>query len=122
MKALGVKIKQPKLTAATSEESDDKEQFPCLRFNGKQAAIVDLSKCRYGEEYEMTIRVKATSIGGSNYPGSGNDEEHPAVEFDVIAASEPEEIESEAEDEGDDEEYEKPKTKIERGPKDAGMM
>lgn len=124
LKNMGVKVKEPKMGVATAfeDESEEREVYPSLRFNGKEAAIIDLSQCKYGEEYEMTIHVKCTSIGGANYPGSGNSEDEPSVEFDVIAASEPAEIENEAEDA--DEEEEEPKRKPKQrvvGPEEMGL-
>lgn len=92
-------------------------QYPSLRFNGEQAAKGGLGDCEYGEEYTITLRVKATSIGGSMYPGSGNEKDKPAMEFDVLACDPP----KEAEDESEEEEYSKPRNKIEMGPKDGGM-
>ncbi len=119
MKDMGVKVEEPK--AVAPESTEEREVYPSLRFNGKEAAIIDLSQCRYGEEYEMTIHVKCTSIGGANYPGSGNSEDEPPVEFDVLAASEPREIESEVEDEGEEEEPQrKPKQRV-VGPEEMGL-
>lgn len=115
---------QKKAEAISSSEPEN-PQYPSLRFNGEQAKKAGLTNCRFGEEYEITVRVKATRIDGSySYPGSGIHKDEPAVEFDVLTCDEPKEVESKEEDKGEkeEEEYERPKTKIERGPKEAGML
>lgn len=105
---------------AAQDSTEESPQYPSLRFNGEQADKAGLSECKYGEEYEITIRVKASRIDGSmSYPGSGDSREKPEVQFDVLACDPPKEVEGDAEDKDDKpdvEEYEKPKSKIELGP------
>jgi hypothetical protein len=103
------KSEKDTVPAAVNEDSDP--QYPSLRFNGQQASKAGLTDCRFGEEYEITIRVKATRIDASStYPGSGVDKDKPAVEFDVLACDEPQEVKKE--------EGRGPKVK---GPKEAGV-
>lgn len=116
-----------------SAEQDQKPIFPTLSMNGEQAKKAGLTKCAHGDEYEITIRLKATRIGGYDYPGGG-ESEAPPMEFEVLSAGDPKMVESEAseneseeeeasEGESDDEskEYAKPKGKIEMSPKAAGF-
>lgn len=124
LKDVGVKSETPDSMLGAPDSTDDqpKEVYPSLRFSGKEAAIIDLKECKYGDEYEMTIRVRCTSIGGLSYPG-GSEEDKPAVEFDVLAASEPSEIKGKSEPEKKDK-YEQPKKKAKQrvvGPKEMGM-
>jgi hypothetical protein len=98
---------------STGEDGEPKPQYPSLRFNGHQAEKGKLTKCTFGEEYEMTIRVRATGIGGNQWERDSDDK--PAVEFEVLSSSDPKEIEaSEKEEEQDEEKEEK---KPERKPK-----
>lgn len=109
--------KPDKNTAVSMPESSSGPQYPSLRFNGEQASKAGLSKCEFGEEYELTIRIKATRIDASSiYPGNGDSKDKPEVQFDVIACDEPEEVDSDEEDGEEDDEYEKPKGKIEMKP------
>lgn len=114
--------KPDKSNVASAPESSPDPQYPSLRFNGEQAAKAGLSKCEFGEEYELTIRVKATRIDASYTGlGSGDSKDKPEIQFDVIACDEPEEVDSDEESEEDDE-YEKPKGKIEMKPgKEMGL-
>lgn len=117
------KIEKEKMAAPSPANSEESPQYPSLRFNGEQASKAGLGDCKYGEEYELTIRVRATRIDGSmSYPGSGDSKDKPEVQFDVLACDEPKEMESEKEPE---KEAEKPKLKREgpkvKGPMEAGM-
>jgi len=111
--------KRDKSEAIASPASDESgPQYPSLRFNGEQASKAGLTNCRFGEEYEITIRVKATSVGSeANYSGSGTTKDKPAITFDVLASDEPKEIESDEEDKGETEEEEAEETMPERKPK-----
>lgn len=109
--------KPDKNDVASQPESSPGPQYPSLRFNGEQAAKAGLSKCEFGEEYELKIRVKATRIDASSiYPGNGDSRDKPEIQFDVIACDEPEEVDSEEEESKEDDEYDRPKGKIEMGP------
>lgn len=109
--------KNDKNNVASVPDSDTGPQYPSLRFNGEQAAKAGLSKCEFGEEYELTIRVKATRIDASYTGlGSGDSKDKPEIQFDVIACDEPEEVESDGEESKEGEEYDRPKGKIEMGP------
>lgn len=87
---------------STDEAGDPKPQYPSLRFNGHQAEKGKLTKCTFGEEYEMTVRVRATSIGGNSYERDSDDK--PAVEFEVLSSSDPKEVEAGENDEDSEEE------------------
>lgn len=118
--------KPDKDTAAQSPISgsgDGEPQYPSLRFNGEQASQAGLSKCEFGETYELTIRVKAVRIDASStYPGSGDTKDKPEVQFDVLACDEPTEVDAgDEEDKEEESKYQKPKGKIELSPKEAGM-
>lgn len=104
--------KEDRDKAPTPVSEDESPRYPSLRFNGEQAAEGGLSGCEYAEEYELTIRVKATRIDGSmTYPGSGDSKEKPAIEFDVLACDPPKPVKKTENERG-------PKVK---GPKEAGI-
>lgn len=120
------KSEQDKGGAVPTSSTETGIQYPSLRFNGEQASKAGLGGCKYGEEYELTIRVRATRIdGGGGYPGSGVTQDKPEMQFDVLACDDPVEIESEAEDKKEGVE-EKPKAKREgpkvKGPMEAGIL
>lgn len=89
------------------ESGDPKPQYPSLRFNGHQAEKGKLTDCKFGEEFEITIRVRATSIGGNSWERGSEDK--PAVEFEVLASDDPKMVE--AHGEPDELEKERPKRK-----------
>lgn len=86
------------------EDGDPKPQYPSLRFNGHQAEKGNLTDCKFGEEFEMLVRVRAVSIGGNSWERGSDDK--PAVEFEVLAAEDPKMVEA-----GDEAEKEEPKRK-----------
>lgn len=102
------------VTIVSDEETNRKPTYPTLSLNGEQAQKAGLTKCAHGDEYEITVRIKATRIGGWSYtssPGGDGKDEPPAMEFDVIAADAPTEVESATEDATEtkaDEDAEKP--------------
>lgn len=86
------------VTIVSDTEADRKPSYPTLSLNGEQAQKAGLTKCAHGDEYEITIRIKATRIGGWSYMGSDGKDESPAMEFDVVAADAPSEVESATDD------------------------
>lgn len=125
MKDLGYtppKEERDKMAKATIDETEE-PQYPSLRFNGEQAESAGLHECKFGEEYEITLRIKAVSIdGSSSYPGSGSSRENPQFCFDVLACDPPKEAAEMEEDEPkkDEEPKRKPKQRV-VGPKEAGF-
>lgn len=93
------------VTIVSDSDSERKPSYPTLALNGEQAEKAGLTKCAHGEEYELTVRIKATRIGGWSYMDGGKTEA-PAMEFDVIAADTPKEVESSAEESGESKEEE----------------
>lgn len=86
------------VTIVSDGDTERKPSYPTLCLNGEQAEKAGLTKCAHGEEYELTVRIKATRIGGWSYMGTEGKSEAPAMEFDVIAADSPKEVESSEED------------------------
>lgn len=120
---------EPQANALTAPMPPAGPEFPSLRFNGEQAEKAGLTKCAHGDEYEITLKIRATKIGGDKYEtreGGGK----PPVEFEVIAADEPKLVESEAEEPDDSAEEKdaetekapprKPKQRV-VGPKELGL-
>lgn len=106
------------VTIVSDEDKDGKPQYPSLRFNGEQAEKAGLDKCAYGDEYEVTFRIKATRIGGSEWEMKKDG--LPPVEFDVISCDEPKEVEAEEKSDEETEQKPKPKSRV-LGPKEAGF-
>lgn len=111
------------VSIVSDSDTDQKPQYPSLRLNGEQAKDAKLDKCAYGDEYEITVRIKAKRIGGSEY--EMNKDDLPPVEFDVISADNPTEVESTEEDAGEKEEdtekpVRKPNSRV-VGPEEAGF-
>jgi hypothetical protein len=86
-------------TVLSSPES--KTEYPTFKLNGTQAKAAGLDKCAFGDERKLTIHIKAKRIGGSEYEMKKDN--LPPVEFDVIAADDPEPVDAEDEADAKDE-------------------
>lgn len=104
------------VTIVSDEDAEKKPQYPSLRLNGEQASKAGFEDCKYGEEYELTIRIKTTSIGG--YQWDRKDPDKPAIEFDVIASDEPKMVEGSKEDEPEEKKTGRKAKQREVGPDD----
>lgn len=100
--------KSEKAEMPMSVGDSSKVQYPTLRFNGHQAEEAKLKGCKFGEEYEMMVRFKVTSIGGNSWEKDSEDK--PAVECEVLSADDPREVESGEEE--DKEPKRKPKQRV----------
>jgi hypothetical protein len=110
----------------TPEAADSGPEYPKLRLNGDQAEAAGLNGLTHGAEVEVRIRLKVTRVGGDSYEMKGSN--LPPVEFDVISSDTPEEVESAADDNPDEEmseeEAARPARKMRgkiQSPSDAGL-
>lgn len=94
-------------------------RFPRLRMNGAQAEAAGLSKCALGDEYEVTIRIKAVKLGGDEY--EMRDTGKPPAEFDVISADTPTKVDTEEDIEDEEEKPEPKKQPGIKSPKQSGL-
>lgn len=105
------------VTIVSEDEAENKPSYPSLSLNGAQAKVAGLTKCAHGDEYEITVKIKAKRIGGYGYccDGGSSDDDAPAMEFDVVACDAPKQVK----------EFEEEKPKRQKGvmlsPKDAGL-
>lgn len=130
MNDLGTTRKSPGLNAPSGpmEADQPRIEYPTINFNGDQAAAAGLGKCAIGDEYEITVKIRATRLGGDSWEMERSNGKPPAS-FEVVAADKPKKVESgddaeemEDEDEGAEEKpKKKPKVKspLESGFKDA---
>lgn len=91
------KSEKMNMPVESADGDEQKVQYPTLRLNGHQAQEAKLKDCKYGEEYEMTVRFKVTSIGGNSW--EKDSEDLPAVECEVLSADDPREVSEEKEEE-----------------------
>lgn len=97
------------MSSDTDEDGEQKPQYPTLRFNGHQAEKAKLKDCKFGEEYEITVRIRTTTIGGNSWERGSEDK--PAVECEVLSSSDPKEVETSEDEEKEPDEPKKPERK-----------
>lgn len=116
MNDLGTQQPRGSLAEQATPTDAPKTIYPTLKLSGEQAELAGLNKCAIGDEYEVTVRIRATRLGGHEYPDSGK----PPAEFDVIASDDPVESTESAKDEPEPEKKAKSRSRI-KSPKDSGF-